>query len=87
MPCTSKRLTFTLTLPTSSLMKMKHAGSLQKIYGLNDGVMFMLTMCILYSLQVTSLRTKVRQLFTPDYVTTMAAIYTMLQQDFTMQVS
>ncbi|XP_024364180.1 uncharacterized protein [Physcomitrium patens] len=35
--------------------------------------------------QVTSLRTKVRQLFTPDYVTTMAAIYTMLQQDFTMQ--
>lgn len=37
------------------------------------------------STQVTSPKTKVRQLFTPDYVTTMAAIYGMLQQDFTMQ--
>lgn len=38
------------------------------------------------SAQVTSPKTKVRQLFTPDYVTTMAAICGMLQQDFTMQV-
>ncbi|KAG0624100.1 hypothetical protein M758_3G224300 [Ceratodon purpureus] len=30
---------------------------------------------------------KVRHLSTPDYVTTMAAIYGMVQQDFTMQVS
>lgn len=35
--------------------------------------------------RVTYPKTKVRQLFTPDYVTTMAAIYGMLQQDFTMQ--
>ncbi|KAG0555246.1 hypothetical protein KC19_12G155400 [Ceratodon purpureus] len=37
------------------------------------------------SSQVTSPKTKVRQLFTPDYVTTMAAISGMLHQDFTMQ--
>jgi len=37
--------------------------------------------------QACSPKIKVRQLSTPDYVTTMAAIYGMLQQDFSMQVS
>lgn len=43
-------------------------------------------LCISF-LQTSSSQIKVRQLLTPDYVTTMAAIYGMLQQDFTMQVS